>query len=128
MNNYVLFGVGPSRRNFINVSNNSSRSGFTVTRQCGGGVGGMNCQDCGNQAKKDCSYEMQNLLRERQQQLSASQRQHQQQQQQQNNQREEQLQFRGETPKRQRENQGDTPSLACTSTTTLLPITTTGKV
>ncbi|KAJ0025401.1 protein SHI RELATED SEQUENCE 5-like isoform X1 [Pistacia vera] len=130
MNNYVSFGVGPSRRNFINVSDDSPRSGFTVTRQGGGGVGGgMNCQDCGNQAKKDCvhmrcrtccksrGFQCQTHVkstwvpaakrRERQHQLSALQRQHQQQQQQQqNNQQEEQLQFRGETPKRQRENQG----------------------
>ncbi|XP_044510071.1 protein SHI RELATED SEQUENCE 5-like isoform X2 [Mangifera indica] len=128
MNNYVSFGVGPSRRNFIN--DDSSRSGFTVTRQSGGvGVGGMNCQDCGNQAKKDCvhlrcrtccksrGFQCQTHVkstwvpaarrRERQHQLSALQRQHQQQQQQQqNNQQEEQLQFLGENPKRQRENQG----------------------
>lgn len=145
MSNYVSFGVGPSRRNFINASDDSPRSGFSGMRQ--GGGGGMNCQDCGNQAKKDCShmrcrtccksrgFQCQTHVkstwvpaakrRERQQHLSALQRQQQQQQQQQQNQEEERQQFRGENPKRQRENQGDTPSHVCTS---LLPITTTGKV
>ncbi|KAL5847746.1 hypothetical protein ACOSQ3_011270 [Xanthoceras sorbifolium] len=144
MNNYLSFGVGPSRRNFTNVSDDSSsRSGFSMMRPGGGGGGGgggMNCQDCGNQAKKDCvhmrcrtccksrGFQCQTHVkstwvpaakrRERQQQLSALQRQHhhqQQQQQQQNQQEQEQQQqqqqqqlqqFRGENPKRQRENQG----------------------
>ncbi|XP_044475868.1 protein EXPRESSION OF TERPENOIDS 1-like isoform X2 [Mangifera indica] len=101
MNNYVSFGVSPGRRNLINVSDDLSRSGFPVTRQ----GGGMNCQDCGNQAKKDCvhlrcrtccksrGFQCQTHLkstwvpaakrRERQQQLLSLQRQHQQQQQQQ---------------------------------------------
>ncbi|KAJ4702036.1 protein SHI RELATED SEQUENCE 1-like [Melia azedarach] len=126
MSNYVSFGVGPSRRNFINASDDSPRSGFSGMRQ--GGGGGMNCQDCGNQAKKDCShmrcrtccksrgFQCQTHVkstwvpaakrRERQQHLSALQRQQQQQQQQQQNQEEERQQFRGENPKRQRENQG----------------------
>lgn len=126
------FGVGPSRRSF---SDESSRSGFTVMRQ-----GGMNCQDCGNQAKKDCvhlrcrtccksrGFDCQTHVRstwvpaakrrERQQQLVALQ------QQQQQNQEQHQQQFRGENPKRQRENQGGAPSLACTR----LATTTSGKV
>ncbi|XP_022760032.1 protein SHI RELATED SEQUENCE 5-like isoform X2 [Durio zibethinus] len=127
VNNYS-FGAGPSRRTsgFNLTDESSSRSaGFTVMRQ-----GSMNCQDCGNQAKKDCAnlrcrtccksrgYQCQTHVkstwvpaakrRERQQQLLALQ----QQQQQQNQQQEHQQQFR-ENPKRQRENQG-APSLACT--------------
>ncbi|KAJ9166027.1 hypothetical protein P3X46_020828 [Hevea brasiliensis] len=134
MNSYSSFGVGPSRRSF---SDESSRSGFTVMRQGGiggGGGGGMNCQDCGNQAKKDCThlrcrtccksrgFQCQTHVkstwvpaakrRERQQQLTALQ-QEQQQQQQLHNQ-EQQQHFRGENPKRQRENQGGASSLACT--------------
>ncbi|KAK6256822.1 hypothetical protein QUC31_000281 [Theobroma cacao] len=129
VNNYS-FGAGPSRRTSgFNLSDESSSrsAGFTVMRQ-----GGMNCQDCGNQAKKDCThlrcrtccksrgFQCQTHVkstwvpaskrRERQQQLAALQ---QQQQQQQQNQQQEQQQFRGENPKRQRENQG-APSLACT--------------
>ncbi|GMI96833.1 SHI-related sequence 5 [Hibiscus trionum] len=123
------FGAGPSRRaTGFNLSDESSSrsAGFTVMRQ-----GGMNCQDCGNQAKKDCvhlrcrtccksrGFQCQTHVkstwvpaakrRERQQQLAALQ----QAQQQQNQQQEGQQQFRGEIPKRQRENQG-VPSLACT--------------
>ncbi|XP_021600799.2 protein SHI RELATED SEQUENCE 5 isoform X1 [Manihot esculenta] len=130
MNSYSSFGVGPSRRSF---SDESSRSGFTVMRQGGIGGGGMNCQDCGNQAKKDCAhlrcrtccksrgFQCQTHVkstwvpaakrRERQQQLAALQ---QEQQQQQHNQEQQQLQFRGENPKRLRENQGGASSLACT--------------
>ncbi|CAK7346286.1 unnamed protein product [Dovyalis caffra] len=126
--NSFSFGVGPSRRSLSD--DHSSRSGFSVMRQGGGGLGGgMNCQDCGNQAKKDCphmrcrtccksrGFQCQTHVkstwvpaakrRERQQQLSALQQQNQEQQQQ-------QLQFRGENPKRQRENQGGASSLACT--------------
>ncbi|XP_021612339.1 protein EXPRESSION OF TERPENOIDS 1 isoform X2 [Manihot esculenta] len=131
MNSYSSYGVGLSR---ISLSDESSRSGFMVMRQSGVG-GGMNCQDCGNQAKKDCvhmrcrtccksrgfpcqthvksTWVPASKRRERQQQLSSLQEQQQQQQQQ---------QFRGENPKRQRENQGDAPSLACTR----LATTTTG--
>ncbi|KAH9758911.1 protein SHI RELATED SEQUENCE 5 [Citrus sinensis] len=102
----------------------------------GGGGGGMNCQDCGNQAKKDCphmrcrtccksrGFQCQTHVkstwvpaakrRERQHQLAALQRHQQQQEQQQLNQQDsqqhhhhhQQQQFRGENPKRQRENQG----------------------
>ncbi|XWS21007.1 hypothetical protein CRYUN_Cryun30bG0017900 [Craigia yunnanensis] len=129
VNNYP-FGAGPSRRTsgFNLADESSSRSaGFTVMRQ-----GGMNCQDCGNQAKKDCAhlrcrtccksrgFQCQSHVkstwvpaakrRERQQQLATLQPQ---QQQQQNQQQEHQQPFRGENPKRQRENQG-APSLACT--------------
>ncbi|CBI19787.3 unnamed protein product, partial [Vitis vinifera] len=51
----ATFGVStPSGRTY-NLSDESCRSGFTVMRQ-GGGGGGMNCQDCGNQAKKDCIH------------------------------------------------------------------------
>ncbi|GLT57964.1 hypothetical protein SLA2020_308940 [Shorea laevis] len=112
------FGVGPSRRNFI-VSDDTRSSSLMSSRQ-----GGMNCQDCGNQSKKDCVHSRCRTCcksrgfqcpthvkstwvpaakrRERQQQLTALQ-QHQQQQQQQLH------------PKRQRENQGAlSSSLACT--------------
>ncbi|OMO84553.1 Zinc finger, lateral root primordium type 1 [Corchorus olitorius] len=88
-----------------------------------GGGGGMSCQDCGNQAKKDCphmrcrtccksrGFDCQTHVkstwvpaskrRERQQQLVALQQQQQ------------QLQLRGDNPKRQRENPTSS-SLACT--------------
>ncbi|CAK9309339.1 unnamed protein product [Citrullus colocynthis] len=61
MENYISFGVGPTRRNLIiNASDHEfvSRLGFSMMRGGGGGGGGggMNCQDCGNQAKKDCSH------------------------------------------------------------------------
>ncbi|XP_027356528.1 protein SHI RELATED SEQUENCE 5-like [Abrus precatorius] len=63
LNNYLAFGVGPSRRNCSNVneeevsfcvSDESTRFGLSVMRS--GGTSGMNCQDCGNQAKKDCAH------------------------------------------------------------------------
>ncbi|KAL2346280.1 hypothetical protein Fmac_000280 [Flemingia macrophylla] len=62
MSNYFAFGVGPSRR-IMNeedvsfcVSDESTRFGLTVMRSGGSGSGGVNCQDCGNQAKKDCAH------------------------------------------------------------------------
>ena len=142
LSNYYSFGVGPSRRNNNNVNNNNSsnddvvsddstRFGFTVMRSGGLGGGGMNCQDCGNQAKKDCphlrcrtccksrGFQCQTHVkstwvpaakrRERQQQLAALQHQPQNQPQQ------EQQQFRGDHSKRHRENQG-VGSLAITTT------------
>lgn len=152
LTNFYSFGVGPSRRNNNNSSSNnnvndevsvsfsdeSNRFGFTVMRSGGGGVGGggMNCQDCGNQAKKDCQhlrcrtccksrgFQCQTHVkstwvpaakrRERQQQLSAL-------QQQQN----QHPQFRGDHSKRHRESiEGAAAgSLACVP----VPITTTGK-
>lgn len=153
LTNFYSFGVGPSRRNnhnnsssnnvnddvSVSFSDESNRFGFTVMRSGGGGVGGggMNCQDCGNQAKKDCQhlrcrtccksrgFQCQTHVkstwvpaakrRERQQQLSALQ--HQQQNQ--------QPQFRGDHSKRHRESiEGAAAgSLACVP----VPITTTGK-
>ncbi|KAJ6412083.1 PROTEIN SHI RELATED SEQUENCE 7 [Salix viminalis] len=125
--NSFSFGVGPSRRS--SSDDHSSRSGFSLTRQGGGGGlrGGMNCQDCGNQSKKDCphmrcrtccksrGFPCQTHVkstwvsaakrRERQQQLTALQ---------QHNQQEQQQQFLGENPKRLRENHGGSSSLACT--------------
>ncbi|XP_021907881.1 protein SHI RELATED SEQUENCE 1 isoform X1 [Carica papaya] len=108
-------GVGPSRSS-INVSDeSSSRSAFMMMRSGGGGSGGMSCQDCGNQAKKDClhmrcrtccksrgfdchthiksTWVPASKRRERQQQLAALQQQE-----------EQQLQLRADNPKRQREN------------------------
>lgn len=120
-------GVGPSRTS-INISDeSSSRSAaeaFMMIRPGGSGTGGagsISCQDCGNQAKKDCihmrcrtccksrGFDCQTHVkstwvpaskrRERQQQLDLLQQQ-------------QQLQNRGENPKRQRENPNS--SLACT--------------
>ncbi|PIM97738.1 hypothetical protein CDL12_29789 [Handroanthus impetiginosus] len=157
----VDFSVGPSGSNRRNnnviggggdeSSNYSYRSaaGFKVVRQGRGGSEGMNCQDCGNQAKKDCphlrcrtccksrGFQCQTHVkstwvpaakrRERQQQLAALQ------QNQQN------LTIRGDTPKRLRENPagggsvaggggggGGDSALACT--TSRLPATTSGDV
>ncbi|OAY60818.1 hypothetical protein MANES_01G141500v8 [Manihot esculenta] len=116
-------GVGPSRSS-INVSDeSSSRSAFMMMRSSSGG-GNISCQDCGNQAKKDCvhmrcrtccksrGFDCQTHVkstwvpaskrRERQQQFAALQQQQQQQQ----------LQRCGENPKRLRENPSS--SLACT--------------
>ncbi|KAI4374951.1 hypothetical protein MLD38_012883 [Melastoma candidum] len=97
----------------------------------GGAGGGMNCQDCGNQAKKDCvhlrcrtccksrgfqcpthvksTWVPAARRRERQQQLAALQ------QQQHHPHQQPQQQFRLENPKRQRENTQPSTSLACTT-------------
>ncbi|KAL7131417.1 hypothetical protein ABFS83_12G001600 [Erythranthe nasuta] len=55
--------VGPSRGgggggfNMSSVDEQSPRSGFLMMRSGGGGGGGgISCQDCGNQAKKDCTH------------------------------------------------------------------------
>ncbi|MCD9644411.1 Protein EXPRESSION OF TERPENOIDS 1 [Datura stramonium] len=52
----VGLGVGPSRSGF-DISpgdhHEASRSGFVMMRSGGGGI---SCQDCGNQAKKDCQH------------------------------------------------------------------------
>ncbi|KAH7519967.1 hypothetical protein FEM48_Zijuj08G0093600 [Ziziphus jujuba var. spinosa] len=129
-------GAGPSSRSSINVSDeSSSRSAFMMMRSGGGGV---SCQDCGNQAKKDCAhmrcrtccksrgFDCQTHVkstwvpaskrRERQQQLLALQ---QQQQQQQHHHQQHQLELRGgggagDNPKRLRENPNASSSLACT--------------
>ncbi|KAE8721841.1 Protein SHORT INTERNODES [Hibiscus syriacus] len=122
-------GIGPSR-SLINFSDDSStRSGFVMMASGGGGDGGggggggINCQDCGNQAKKDCphmrcrtccksrGFDCQTHVkstwvpaskrRERQQQLAALQQQQQ------------QLQLRTENPKRHRESRSSS-SLAYT--------------
>ncbi|KAL5181335.1 Protein SHORT INTERNODES [Glycine soja] len=49
---YSALGVGPSRP--ISDDQSSSRSGFMLGSA--GGGGGISCQDCGNQAKKDCPH------------------------------------------------------------------------
>nr|WHL55524.1 SHI [Litchi chinensis] len=55
----AMLGMGPSRSS-INVPDvsTSSRSAFMMMGSGGGGGsgGGVSCQDCGNQAKKDCSH------------------------------------------------------------------------
>ncbi|RDX57971.1 Protein SHI RELATED SEQUENCE 5, partial [Mucuna pruriens] len=65
LSNYFAFGVGPSRRNCSSaneedvsfcVSDESTRFGLTVMRSGGTASSGVNCQDCGNQAKKDCAH------------------------------------------------------------------------
>ncbi|KAL1351678.1 hypothetical protein HN51_015570 [Arachis hypogaea] len=67
---YYSFGLGPSsERNTtttnlnddvsVSFSDESNRFGFTVMRSSSSGSGlgsGTNCQDCGNQAKKDCLH------------------------------------------------------------------------
>jgi len=115
-------GVGPSRP--ISDDQSSSRSGFMVGGGSGSGSGGISCQDCGNQAKKDCphmrcrtccksrGFDCQTHVkstwvpasrrRERQQQLSTLQQ---------------NIESSGELPKRQRERDHNNPtssSLACT--------------
>ncbi|KAF5740816.1 protein SHI RELATED SEQUENCE 1 [Tripterygium wilfordii] len=151
MSNYSTFGVGPSsnRRtgtttlNFSSSDESSRSAGFMMRGFGGdggsGGGGGINCQDCGNQAKKDCAhmrcrtccksrgFQCQTHVKstwvpaakrrerqQQQQQISSSLQQQTQQDQ------EQQLEFRGhENPKRQRENiinqAGASSSLACTT-------------
>ncbi|KAF8405304.1 hypothetical protein HHK36_010207 [Tetracentron sinense] len=116
----VALGVGPSRST-VNDSDESSREELMMMRQ-GEEGGNTSCQDCGNQAKKDCihmrcrtccksrgfecsthvksTWVPASRRRDRHQQLLAIQQQ-------------QQLQLRGENPKRPRENPG-APSLACT--------------
>ncbi|CAF2096578.1 hypothetical protein HID58_018030 [Brassica napus] len=57
-------GVGPSSHSQFNISGETSNAGAGVTaaaalmmmRSGGGGGTGVSCQDCGNQAKKDCAH------------------------------------------------------------------------
>ncbi|KAJ8544777.1 hypothetical protein K7X08_017360 [Anisodus acutangulus] len=51
----VGLGVGPSRGGFdiSTVDHEVSRSGFVMMKSGGEGI---SCQDCGNQAKKDCQH------------------------------------------------------------------------
>ncbi|KAA8547445.1 hypothetical protein F0562_003691 [Nyssa sinensis] len=124
-----------TNRSSLNIFDESSRSDFLMMRTGGGGGGGggggsISCQDCGNQAKKDCAhmrcraccknrgFQCQTHVkstwvsaakrRERQQQLDALQQQQQQEQRQQ-----QQLQMHRENPKRLRENP-TASSLVCT--------------
>lgn len=143
LTNHLSFGVGPSRRSFMinDPSDEPSRSAFTVMRPAAAAfaaasaatAGGMNCQDCGNQAKKDCAYlrcrtccksrgfQCQTHVkstwvpaakrRERQQQIAALQQQQQQQE-----------QFRGgENSKRQRETQTAAAVTAATASASACP-------
>ncbi|KAL6995750.1 hypothetical protein U1Q18_005886 [Sarracenia purpurea var. burkii] len=140
--------VGPSTgRSNSNISDDQYRSGgFGVMRQ-GGTGGGMNCQDCGNQAKKDCAYlrcrtccksrgfQCQTHIkstwvpaakrRERLQQLAALQQQQQHQEQLQNPPQQDQLGLnRGDqNPKRQRENPLNPLGVSCSLACTRLPTT-----
>ncbi|KAK2657090.1 hypothetical protein Ddye_010142 [Dipteronia dyeriana] len=57
----AVLGMGPSRTSITvpDGSTSSSRSpAFMMMRSSGVGlgIGGVSCQDCGNQAKKDCSH------------------------------------------------------------------------
>ncbi|KAK3032292.1 hypothetical protein RJ639_036249 [Escallonia herrerae] len=125
-------GAGPSRNPADHEPSRSAAAAFVLTRS--GGSGGISCQDCGNQAKKDCphmrcrtccksrGFQCQTHVkstwvpaaerRKRQQQLSHLQLPTQQQQ---------LHQLHGENPKRLREHPGSS-SLACTR----IPTNTTG--
>ncbi|KZV29207.1 Lateral root primordium protein-related [Dorcoceras hygrometricum] len=124
--------VGPSRGSGFNILDESPRSGFLMMKSSGGG--GISCQDCGNQAKKDCAYMRCRTCcksrgfscqthvkstwvpaakrRERQQQLSGLQ--------QNSNDQENRESITG---KRQRENPSASITLACTG---VVPTTTSG--
>ncbi|KAL3639117.1 hypothetical protein CASFOL_017024 [Castilleja foliolosa] len=54
----VDFSVGPSRNNNNNnnINNSDDHQLIRVMKQGRSGSEGINCQDCGNQAKKDCSH------------------------------------------------------------------------
>ncbi|XP_060194335.1 protein EXPRESSION OF TERPENOIDS 1-like [Lycium barbarum] len=136
----VGLGVGPSRSSFTVTARpdhhdpSSGGSGLVMMRSSGGG--GISCQDCGNQAKKDCphmrcrtccksrGFQCQTHVRstwvpaakrrERQQQLSTLQQQQQQDQQ--------TLQLHRDNPKRQRED----PSASSLVCTRILPSSTSG--
>ncbi|CAB4287752.1 unnamed protein product [Prunus armeniaca] len=141
----AALGVGPSSRGSDDTSSSRSAAALMMMRSSsGGGAGGSgggsaSCQDCGNQAKKDCihmrcrtccksrgfdcpthvksTWVPASKRRERQQQLMALQQQQQQQQQQQEHhqqrqQQQQQLQvIRGENSKRLRENPNSNSSL-----------------
>ncbi|CAN6874530.1 unnamed protein product [Brassica oleracea] len=47
-------GVGPSNRGLIETSGGGASA--LMMMRSGGGGGGPSCQDCGNQAKKDCAH------------------------------------------------------------------------
>ncbi|KAL0391485.1 UNVERIFIED_CONTAM: protein SHORT INTERNODES [Sesamum latifolium] len=125
--------VGPSRGAGFHIStgDQSPRSGFLMMRSSSGG-GGISCQDCGNQAKKDCShmrcrtccksrgFQCQTHVkstwvpaaerRKRQQRLTALQ----QNQQQERQETQQQTHRDHSTGKRQRENPSASNSLVCT--------------
>ncbi|PIN16632.1 hypothetical protein CDL12_10723 [Handroanthus impetiginosus] len=126
--------VGPSRGSGFNISDDQSpRSGFSMMRSSAGG--GISCQDCGNQAKKDCAhmrcrtccksrgFQCQTHVkstwvpaaerRKRQQQLAALQQQQQNQQQEQRRETHQQT-HRESGGKRHRENPSASNSLVCT--------------
>ncbi|KAK6125703.1 hypothetical protein DH2020_040553 [Rehmannia glutinosa] len=48
--------VGPSRFNISGHESPRSAAGFMMMRSTSSGGGGISCQDCGNQAKKDCTH------------------------------------------------------------------------
>lgn len=128
--------VGPSRGSGFNISDQPSpRSSFLMMRSSGGG--GISCQDCGNQAKKDCTHMRCRTCcksrgfqchthvkstwvpaakrRERQQQLAALQHQ---------DHRRREGSASASAPKRQRDNPNPSNSLLCTR---IIPTTTSGK-
>ncbi|OIT04472.1 PREDICTED: protein SHI RELATED SEQUENCE 1-like [Nicotiana attenuata] len=140
----VGLGVGPSRSGFTMTparpDHDPSSGGLVMMRSGGGGI---SCQDCGNQAKKDCEhmrcrtccksrgFQCQTHVkstwvpaakrRERQQQLTTLQQQQEEQQQQQQQQQTLQL-HRDNNPKRQRED----PSASSLVCTRILPSSTSG--
>ncbi|KAL7261844.1 hypothetical protein ACSBR1_000275 [Camellia fascicularis] len=139
-----------SSRRISNRNSDEELRGVMMMRQ-GGTGGGVNCQDCGNQSKKDCPYlrcrtccksrgfQCQTHVKstwvpaakrrerqQQQQQLTVLQQQQQNQNQNQPQQQQQELMMMslrgGENPKRQRENPGASSSLACTR----LPTTSSG--
>ncbi|KAG4952091.1 hypothetical protein JHK85_045958 [Glycine max] len=49
-------GVGPSRGGISDDHSSSRSAAFVAMRAAGAEGGGISCQDCGNQAKKDCPH------------------------------------------------------------------------
>lgn len=120
----VALGVGPSRSS---DDQSSSRSSIMVMRSAGGS-GGISCQDCGNQAKKDCphmrcrtccksrGYDCHTHVKSTW--VPAAKRRERQQQQHQ------MLQLRGENPKRQRDSSNNNPSTSAPLASTHLQMPT----
>lgn len=122
---YSALGVGPSRP--ISDDQSSSRSGFMVGGS-GSGSCGISCQDCGNQAKKDCphmrcrtccksrGFDCQTHVKSTW--VPASRRRERQQQQHQLSTLQQNMETSGDLPKRQRERDHNNPTssspLACT--------------
>ncbi|PSS29904.1 Protein SHI RELATED SEQUENCE like [Actinidia chinensis var. chinensis] len=115
----AALGVGPSRRTSINMFDDESAFLVSTRSTSGGGGGGISCQDCGNQAKKDCAHmRCRTCCKSRGFQcpthvkstwVPAAKRHERLQQQQQDH-----LHIHTENPKRQRDNPSDSSQLVCT--------------